>query len=418
MFIKYSGFWVVFTILFCIGSFPINPVLAVDELPFQGEFDGLESRLFEREQQAETVFLGVLDGDGTLQEKARASLGMAIIHLRYRRLDDAEALLTDVRIGGGGWQTELDACWWLGVLNIHRKRTVEAMENFQAGFNLARFHGSEREAPFRIAIKRVVDIVTGQFGKYTPRKLDVKFREEFGSPLRLFWNSDNRLVILGKKGQAGMVALGSEGRSWMPLTVKEIDTLGMDTDGTCLFLTGSQIYREKGKVPVSINVKRRKFSGVTWTTPGEYWVLNRKTPSIDRLSADGKLLTSISKFKIDSDDLIVADTVGGTWFLSNKLGQLIYFNSAGKEGGHHSLEQTSWSISKPRDLDIDPMGFVYILDIDENRLIVLYPDGSYAGRLNLKQIISGILAPSSVAIDEEGRIYVNDRKRNTVYSFE
>ena len=341
-----------------------------------------------------------------------ANLGLAKIYLRNRQLPEANAALTEILLNRRFGSIYTDALRAYAQLEVFLSQPADAMTSLQKIIlgNEETEECASEKAALNLLIRHYIQ-------NKKPLVQDPSFvvsGDDISRIMDLQWTEDNRLLMLDKKGiLLSINPADSKDRrsSSVPDNHEHINlgylkqTLTTGPDG--IKTTGNSINFSK---------ELKRIVDVTWSTPGEYWVIDRGYSSIQRFDETGSFTGTAGSFSFKGDEVICRDPIGGTWIMYPESEKFLYFNAAGDATSEMKFHGPGYIMERPVDMTLDRFGDLFVLDEKQVKIYVFNPSLKLISEYSLA-VADSKLKPISIAIGNDGRIYIADKKTDSIYRF-
>ncbi|MBN1355646.1 hypothetical protein JXA40_05170 [bacterium] len=159
----------------------------------------------------------------------------------------------------------------------------------------------------------------------------------------------------------------------------------------------------------------KKIVDAVWTTPGEYWVLDRNAKGILQFDAEGMFRDLKKGFSFKGDEVFCASPHGGTWLLIPVQQKILFFNYTGEMTREMGFQTSGYTMLHPVDMAVDGFGHLYVLDSEAEAVYVFNTALTNIATFSLAQIGLKTSNSSQIAIGNDGGFYLGDRKAKTIY---
>ncbi len=344
-----------------------------------------------------------------------ARVGLARIQIRDGELEAAEAILTQVMIHLNHGVSLTDALRLYAQVKIMQGQPIPAMMALQRAKSISK--DTTLIAEIETALNLLIRLYIQTSHELTPDPTFHIVNDEMKSPVDMILAEDGKLLVLDKSDQLFTIDTIKASVLSKTETVKSASRLNYG------YLRNTLV---TGEETVFENLAPKKFTGyeelkkivdVTWTTPGEYWVLDRNARCVLRYDGKTQFLEESGKLSIKGDETILACPHGGTWILNPASQRIIFHKANGVDFTELKYEGPGYKMREPVDMTTDQFGHLYVLDESAKQIYIFNHMMKNIRTFSLNAPNMKFKSPVSLTTDTNGSIYVADKKTHTIYRF-
>lgn len=221
---------------------------------------------------------------------------------------------------------------------------------------------------------------------------------------------DGRIAVLDPRLES-LVFLQPDGSLLSKQTVRGANRPGWLDDGRAFVATDEGVVLPLGGASYSFNDPRRSapLKNLLAAAPGtfgDFFIVARGAKSLLHLRPNGSGRELLAEQRGDIVD-VARGPMGSIYALDGRGGTVTRLDRDGKIQG--VVVRGNWK--RPVALDVDDLGFLYVLDRGNGRVDLFDPDGRRVAALG--PALGGGVAlrqPADLAVDGSGRVFVVDEK--------
>ncbi len=373
---------------------------------------GLASLKLSDLEAAEKILGESIPGTMNIDVANYARIGLAECHIRRRQFDLAEVDLIRILLHQYKGPTASEALQAYALLCLLKGQPVDAM------LSLQRMKSVTDDSSKIPAIDESLTLLTKLYVLAESRLhcdplAEVKDRME--EPLDIQFDDQRKLWILGKNGVVTVIDPSKPARGETRQNADVGLRLNAGYMNQCLVIGENMIFENKTLRNLYHREPLKRIVDAVWTSPGEYWVLDRKYKGIRRFDSSGKFMGQTGDFSIKGGERMAVSPLGGTWILHPQTRKIYRFDAFGNMEVDIPFQGAGYSFTKPVDIASDQFGHLYVLDPGSETIYIFNPLLKKLRSFSYSDQIIRLRKPVAMVVGKAGDIFIADAKSNTIY---